>query len=551
MVKNAEQNIDGVDEKALEEEVKSTRSLIQTFLQAVKAYRLYETGHPILSKFLERLKNDFDRYFDEFDSFSFQVKERQLLHRGKIVYENQDVRESLAFLFFKDGLREIRFYKGLDLKEVTDFLNVVRKSDLVNRSEDDLVTLLWERDFSHIDFTTVDEFLDGAGTLIPATEEELSKKLDYRGGWDEGTTDKEDSKEGGAPHSITAEGLKQIFPLAPGPSLVEACHLTPEEHQEINRMAQQEQEPGYLYVLMEHLIEILLHLGEDLDAYENMIAFFQRTLEAMLDQGDVMKAVEILNHLSDTLESIVLKDKQIFAIRRILESSSSPKAIECLGKTLRNNGEAKSEPIQKYLQLLTKQAIDPLCLLLGKLESGKWRRVLCDRLAELSQAEIEPVTKYLSNSNPFVVSHILYILWKVGHPSTVKYLGPLITHPDAKIREETLRLISRFEGKGKDLLQKLLNDPNAEIRGKASLALAKALKAEAVKPLSQIIFSENFHKRAYEEKASFFKALGETGSKEAIPLLEKIAKKRKWFQRAQWEEMRQCASMVLKTMGVS
>jgi hypothetical protein len=44
--------------------------------------------------------------------------------------------------------------------------------------------------------------------------------------------------------------------------------------------------------------------------------------------------------------------------------------------------------------------------------------------------------------------------------------------------------------------------------------------------------------------------LGETGSKEAIPVLKKIAKERRWFQKTKWDEMRQCANNTLKMMGV-
>ena len=113
-VKKNEEGLDGLDKKELEEEVKSTRSLINTFLQTLKAYRLYESNHPILSKFLDRMRNDFAQYFDEFDSFSLQVREHRLFHRGEVVYESQDVKDSLAFAFYKDGIREIRFYKGLE-----------------------------------------------------------------------------------------------------------------------------------------------------------------------------------------------------------------------------------------------------------------------------------------------------------------------------------------------------------------------------------------------------------------------------------------------------
>ena len=138
MVKSLEPQADLAEQKALEEEVKSTKALIQTFLQTLKGFRLYEANHPLLSKFQDRLKHDFEGYFNEFDSFSLQVGEHQLFYSGKVIYESKDVKESLAFVFFKDGIREIRFFKGIEFREIIDFLQIVRKSDSVNRFEDDL-----------------------------------------------------------------------------------------------------------------------------------------------------------------------------------------------------------------------------------------------------------------------------------------------------------------------------------------------------------------------------------------------------------------------------
>ena len=537
------------EEKAIEEKVKSTKALIQNFLQTVKAFRLYETNHPILSKFLERLRKDFDQYFDEFDSFSLQIGEYRLYYRGNVVYENEDVKESLAFVFFKDGIRELQFSRGLEFRELLDFLNIVRKSDFLNRMEDDLVTLIWEKDFSHIAFTTVDEFLEGSGIYVPATEEDLIKRSEYSGHGDEGPQERPDQKQGASPRVSEAVGLEQAINPSPGQSLVEACALTFEESELIEREAQQEQRPEYVYVLIDNLVEILLHLGEDVDAYENMISYFDRVIEYLLEGKEVDKAVELLKSLNHTMESMVLKDKQIFAIRRILEKSSSPRSIQLLGKAMKGDGEADSQPILQYLRFLTKQAVEPLCLLLGELESGKWRKVICEHLVEVAGGEIQLLIKFLADRNPFLVCHILYILGRIGDPSTVKYLGNLSSHPDIKVREETLQVLNKFGRNGKDLIQKFLGDSTSGIRAKAALLLSRNAKREAAKPLAEIVLSEDFYKRDYEEKASFFRALGETGSEEVIPMLKKIAKKRSWFQKGRWDEMRQCAANTLKMMG--
>ena len=539
---------DFFEDRLIEEGVKSTKALIQTFLQTMKAYRLYEANHPMLSKYLDRLQKDFEHYFNEFDSFILQVGEHKLFYRKKLVYESQDVKESLAFLFFKDGIREIQFFKGLEFREVVDFLNVVRKADSINRMEDDLVTLIWEKDFSQIAITTVDEFLEEGISFVPATIEDLDKGLEYKKLEGEGFEEKAKEEEAEEDQGLAAEGLKKALNLSPDQSLVQACQLTPDEMVEIKRKVQREQDSEYIYVLIENLIEILLHLGEDMDAYENMISYFERAIESFLEQKRVGRTVAILKTFNDAMESIALKDIQIFAIRRIIESFSGSRPIELLGKVMKDNGKEESELIFQYFQLLTKQAVEPLCHLLGGLDSGKWRKVICDRLAELCQKDIQPLIKFLSDHNSLLICHILYTLGKIGHPSTVKYLKNLVVHEDPKVREETLQILSKLGEKGKDLMLKFLGDSLAGIRGKASLSLARIAKNEAVKPLLDIILSEDFYKRDFNEKASFFRALAETGSKEAIPILEKIAKKRRWFQKAKWDEMRLCASNTLKIM---
>jgi len=395
----------------------------------------------------------------------------------------------------------------------------------------------------------VDEFMEGGATLVPATEEDLIKGSEYKGSWEEGLQEKADE---GRPESSSIpvqEGLHQAINPAPGQSLVQACQLTPEEREAIDREARQEERSDYIYILINNLIEILLHLGEDADAYENMISYFDRVIEYLLDQKEVGKAVALLSSLNQTMESIMMKDKQIFAIQRIVENSSSPHSIELLGKAMKGNGEVHSEPILEYLRFLTKKAVEPLCLLLGELESGKWRKTICDQLTELCRQEIQPLSKFLSDHNPLLVCQILYILGNIGDPSTVNYLGDLVTHKDLKVREETLQILNKFGMKGKDLIQRFLTDSISGVRAKAALLLARNAKGEAVKPLTDIILSEDFYKRDYKEKASFFRALGETGSKEVIPTLKGISKKKSLFQREKWNEMRQCAVNTLKMLG--
>lgn len=548
-VKKLEDKTDGLDEKNIKEEVQSAKSLIQTFLQTVKISQLYEPNHPMISRFLDNLKLEFDRYFEDLDSFSLKVGQYQLLYRGKVAYESQNLKENLAFFFFRDGIREIHFFKGLEFKELADFLGIVRKSNIINRNEGDLVTLLWEKDFFHIDFTIVDEFLDEDETFIPVTDEDLLKGLEYKG-FREGLEEEGGKAKTDESHASIAAGLRQAFNIPPEQSVAQVCALNPDEMEQIYRRVEREQESDYVYTLINNLIEILLHLGENMEAYENLISYFERINKSLLEEREVGKAVMILRSLNDPFTLGDSKEKQTSAIDRILVKAGDSPSLELLGKAMEGNGEADSESILQYLQLLPKPAVDPLCSLLMGLGAEKWRRVLCDRIAELCRGEIQSLTKFLSDPNYLFLSDILRILEKVAHPSTPKYLGNLVNHEDPKVREETLKLIAKFEENGTDLVRKFLRDSVPQIRGRASRILAKMDKQRAVKPLTEIVLSEDFLKRDYEEKVSFFIALGETGSAEAIATLQKIAKEKKWFNRAQWDEMRRCAAKTLKMMGV-
>jgi len=537
-VKGAQDKTDLIEQKAMEEELKSTKALIQTFLQTLKAFRLYEANHPLLSKFMDRLKNDFESYFNEFDSFSLQVGEYQLLYSGNVIYESEDVKDSLAFVFFKDGIRELRFFQGIEFREIVDFLHIVRKSDHVNRFEDDLVTLLWEKDFTHIAITTLDDFSEGSAIFVPATGEELIKGLEYSA----------PGKEGVEERILIDENIKQTVSPTPGKALAQTFQLTPSEMTELNQDIQEEQQPEHLYVLIDHLTEILFHLGEDKEAYENLISYFERILESLAKQKDVERMVTILMNLRAIKDSLG-EGKQTASIHRILETALQPRFIELIGEILKSSPEMDSNPVLQYFQLLNSQAIGPLCQVLKGLDSAKWRKVITDLLTELSREDIQPLTPFLSDRNPNMVRQILFILEKINHPSTPTYLENLVTHPDLRLREATLQLLAQYGEKSKDLIVKFLKDPAAEIRARACVLFARITKQQGAKPLMEIILSEEFYKRDFDEKASFFRALGETGSKEVIPVLQKIANKKNLFSKGKWEEMRVCATNTLKMMG--
>jgi hypothetical protein len=212
----------------------------------------------------------------------------------------------------------------------------------------------------------------------------------------------------------------------PEQSLIEACQLDIQEMERVDAETQQEERPD-LFSLVDDLIEILLHLSEEMDAYENLISYFEQVLLKFFEWEEVGKVVGILNNLNDVLETMELREKQVFAIRRILEIPSGVEFVNQLGFRLKME-KGDPESTLQMLQLLTRQALQPLVLLYQQLRPGKWKPSVRDQILKLSRDDIEPLVKLLPDSKLPGILQILDLLGQVKHPWTL--INTTSTSPD-------------------------------------------------------------------------------------------------------------------------
>ena len=536
-------------EPETDEELASALELIRSLLKAIKAFKLYESNNPMLAKQLEELTTKFRGHLDRYQALNLQVGEYKLLFEGKPIYENTDMKESLAFLLYKDGVREIRFLKGLEDQEISDFLDILGKNEQISRLEDDIVTLLWQKDFSHITYFATDEFMEANTVHVPATYDEIEAGLEFS----------PEEGEAGAAAEQEAEGTGAL--LVPGGTLPEHVEdqketfarqfqLTADEVNLINRQINQETDIHFVSTLVNNLVEILLHLGEDLEPYENMVTFFDRALEFLVLKGEFKTAGQILNNLREILDSMALKDNQIYAINRIFECVGTLRMIELAAQTLKHEGFFDPNAGRKFFDLLPKSAIEPLCSMLGKIDSPKARNFIAEIIGRKAQGNLEILVPYLSDKRWMVVCYVLTIIGNSGDRGGVKYLSQTVSHPDERVRRTLLKALSRYGGnETKAPLIKMLNDESPHIRSQAAIHLAKSFKNDALRPILSVIQSESFMDRDFSEKASFFRAIGDIRSPESLPVLRKILEKRSWFQRPKWDELQICAIGALRMIG--
>jgi HEAT repeat protein len=537
-------------EPETDEELASTTNLIQTLLKAIKANKLYQPNNPMLTKQLENLTRKFTAHLEHYQTLNLQVGEYKLFFDGKPIYENRDMKESLAFLLYKDGIREIRFLRGLEDREISDFLDVLRRNDQVSRLEDDIVTLLWQKDFAHITYLATEEFMESNAVHVPTSYDEIQAGLEFSPDAERAPdAEPEEESEEAANLLIPADMLAEPV-RDQRETFTKHFQPTAEEVDLINRQINQEANIHFVSTLVDNLIEILLHLGEDLEPYENMVTFFDRALEFLLLKGEFRTAGRILKTLREILDSMALKDNQIFAINHIFECVGSSRMIELAGQALKHEGFLDLNTGREFFDLLPKSAIEPLCNILGQLESPKARNFIAEIIGRKAKGNLGILTPHLKDKRWMVVCYVITIMGNSGERDAIKHLSQTSGHPDERVRRTLLKALSRYGSKEiKAPLTKMLSDESPYIRSQAVIHLARSMKHEALKPILSVIQSEPFMDRDFSEKAAFFRALGEIRSNESLLFLRKILEKRSWFQKSKWDELQLCAIGALRMIG--
>ncbi len=141
------------------EPVKLVRDVILALLKAKKTVRMYPQNNPVYQKTLEDTYAKFNEALQYREALTLRMRQHEILFESERVYHNPEKDDNLALFFFKDGLRELTFKKGISKEEMEEFLRIIALDFEREAVDDDIVTLLWERDFENIKYVTDETFL--------------------------------------------------------------------------------------------------------------------------------------------------------------------------------------------------------------------------------------------------------------------------------------------------------------------------------------------------------------------------------------------------------
>jgi hypothetical protein len=138
------------------EDIKSVKDLLQTILKARKNLRIYPVNNPIYAKTVENAHQKIASILEYLDEIPLRITRNEISYGGEPVFKGVGKDDNLASLFSRDGLKEITFKSGLTPEEFRDFLEITAYDFDKEDAADDVVTLMWGRDFQNISYQ-VDE----------------------------------------------------------------------------------------------------------------------------------------------------------------------------------------------------------------------------------------------------------------------------------------------------------------------------------------------------------------------------------------------------------
>ncbi|RME75732.1 MAG: HEAT repeat domain-containing protein [Planctomycetota bacterium] len=517
-------------------EIQSVKQIIKNLERAEKGVVLYPSQSEILQGFINELVNAITQHLEVYSSVEFSINSTQLIFKKEPVYSNPDRGKSLAFRFYQSGLRTLGFHAGITREEIVDFLEILRRAQAIDSQEDDVVTLLWERDLTHVSYLTIDYFSD------EESKEAVRKLAEVQ-------TDPQMVASKIIRHitTTTMEVDKSFVPPEEeGERLEEDLYsLKEDELEELREKISWEKD----YNPLSDFTSVLFKIIEDklpLAEFEDIVKVIGSIVEVMVTKGYFEDATFVAQELKARIQGKQFSSQEQELLWKVYKEISSSKLVHEAGLYFkRAKKDEEREKIISFLSSLHSQtALEPIINLFREVELHPGLLKLIDSMAS---EDYNLLLLKLHDSHLRVIKGMIRILSKKNHPKVIRELLPFLQHKQPEIRLETVESLSKMDHPMIiEAFIKMIDDPHLSVKKAVLNALSEKGVPEMFQPILEIVEDKTFMERDFYEKKALLVALAKSNPIKALPILGKILETKKWFfHKERHQETRQCAAFAL------
>jgi HEAT repeat protein len=498
--------------------------LLRILGRTVRAHQLYEGKNTVLDRFSAAMEEAFTHVWESEPQLVLRIEEARILWEGHAVYSQEPGQENLAFVFFKDGVRQLTLLPGFETEELRDFVELLARVHRVQRDEDDLITLLWERNFSHLEYRYVDSLTEGVE--IPAAS----------GGAHESVSPEELRDDaGGVTSTVSQEDFQEaLYFLDEG----EMRRLA----QEIEREASRDLWGDVFTALLDQL-----EIGPD-ELQLRAVRVIRDLLPGLLGSGSLERAAWLLEEMAAIAAKTPPPPPTVLQeMQGVFTSIASPEAVDQLVLTLEDAPEAmRGSAPSRLIRFFPHEALPVLIRATVNTTRADVREALGGGIRALAPGREGILVGLLDDEDPRMVEGAARWIASLRLEAAAPRLAQLLSRDDADVRRAAVEAMQELRTSvGAGALVRALEDPDRGVRIAAVRALGALRYAPARAHVEKAIRSRRIRETDITERIAFFEAFGSLAGRDGVQLLERILSGKSMLGRRQSPEMRASAALGL------
>jgi hypothetical protein len=523
------------------------QELLRLFGKAARAHQLYLPNNPVYKAAQDALRAGFVPIWEQAEELVLGFTENEVKYAGETVLEERTKSsDSLPWLFYKDGVRELRFLRGFDQEELSKLLDIMQRVRKASPDEDDLLTLLWQGDFNFLRYRYVDMTVE---PTVPLRD----------GG--EALTDGAELQEGGSttgrrldPAEYAAETEESASPSGVVNMADFDATLYFLDEKEIEYL-QTEVRREYQTDLRQNVAALLLDIFEqqpDSGIREEIAEMLDTFLLHMLTGGQfqnvayLLREVQVSAHRAPALEAAHKK--------RLTDLPERLSAPDALAQMLQSIDEAAEPPSAAQLMELFDQlrggALSTVLEWLGRLQNQRLRPLLEQAASRLASQNTAELVRLIQSPVRSVALEATKRAGALKTPAAVAPLAKALADGDAQLRAAAVQALAEIASAGAlKELERGLDDEDRDVR----VSTVRALQARAYRPalprLEAVVKGRAIREADLSEKMAVFEAYGSLCGDAGIAALDATLNGKSLFGRRDDGELRACAAVALGKVG--
>ena len=504
--------------------------LLKAFVKAVRAHQLYLPNNPMHARSLEAVRESFATLWTHTDEIDLHVVETRLEWEGRVVLDEEErTSDNIAWLLYKDGVRELKMLKGFEEEELGVFFNLLQRVRKATDDDDDLLTLMWEREFLTLQYRYVDLTQEGGPSVESMERAEQKEKI--------------------LSPAQTEAGLESTQSSIAKMDEFDATLYFLDDREveylqgEIKREFSTDLRPSVIASLLD-----TFENQKDPTVREEICGLLDYFLLILLSTAQYRNAAYLLREASVTANRAPeVLETQKNRLTQLGELMSDPKPLGQLLQALEDSPlRAPQHELDELFGILQPRALETILSWIGRSNNPPLKMLLEVAAGRLASANSAELIRLIGSDDEAVVIEAIRRAAALKSPAAVPALGKMLTVGEADMRVAAVTALTEIGSAGAmQMLERALVDEDRDVRIVAVRALGARNARAATPRIEAAIKGKELREGNLTEKMAFFEAYGLLCGDAGVTLLDGLLNAKGFMGKKDDAEMRACAAMAL------